>query len=415
MHSRNRNLVFMGMFFLSLILGFLGPTSYSTIIVVALLLPLNLFMAIRALNRKSYAIFIIAFFMLSYSYIPFSYYVLGTPINVRTIAQTDTTIYETSVLLLIFQVILWWKLDIKEELKPVKISERSGAWPFILLVVASLLFTSFGRSGISIIESGGYKNTLSSVESTSFFAYSIITISLAFVYANTKFKRVIIYGLVLFFCAKNLLLGGRIEAIQLCLALFILHFRYIWSRKTIILLCTLLYVLIQAWGLYRGNTSESFASFDQDKLYITGGEVYYASMRILFLIEEGFLSFGQRLEALAYYFLSVILPFSWLPDEANLSTYLKSQFDTGGGGLAPVFFYAFGGYPAVILAAYWIAQVLNKMNNSRYYYIYGVFLLATWPRWYAYYPIQPIKFCIYGLLLFWVFENIKYDTFKKIS
>lgn len=407
-------MLFMGIFFLSLTLGFLGPTVYSTTIVVSLLLSLNLFMAIRALNKKSYPIFVVAFFMLSYSYIPFSYYILGNPINIRTIAHTATTVYETSVLLLLFQVILWWKLNIKEDIEPIRLSDKVNVWPFIPLVIASLLFTTFGRSGVSIIESGGYKNTLNSVESSSFFAYSIITISLAFVYANTKLKRITVYGLALFFCVKNLLLGGRIEAIQLSLALFILHFRYIWSRKMIILISTLLYILIQVWGLYRGNTNESFASFGQENLYITGGEVYYASMRIIFLIEEGFLGLQQRIEALIYYFLSVVLPFSWLPDEANLSTYLKSQFSTGGGGLAPVFFYAFGGYPTVILAAYLIAKVLNKMNNSKYYYMYGVFLLATWPRWYAYYPIQPIKFCVYGLLLFWFLENTKFGA-SKIS
>ena len=411
-NSKNRNFAFLGMLILFGILEALGPTSHSEIAMAVILLLLNLAIAIIALKKKAYAAFIISFFMLSYSYVPFSYYILGNSINIRTIAQTPTSVYKTGVLQLLFQVILWWKLTIKKDTTPTGLLTNKATWPFTLLIILSLAFITFGRSGTSIIDSGGYKNTLDSVESTSFFAYSIMTIALAFIYANTRLKKFLVYILAFYFCAKNLLLGGRIETIQLCLALFLLRFRYIWSRNTILILCGSFYVLVQAWGLYRGDTSESLVSLGQDKFYITGGEVYYASMRIIYLMESGFLQATQQVEAFFYYFLSIVFPFSWLPDLANLSTFLKEQFDTGGGGLAPVFFYAFASYPAVIISAYLIATLINRMNSNKYYYVYGIFLLATWPRWYAYYPIQPIKFCLYALVLFWLCERIELKASK---
>lgn len=66
--------------------------------------------------------------------------------------------------------------------------------------------------------------------------------------------------------------------------------------------------------------------------------MYWASERLLCLIEDGNLNFFSRIEAAVCYFLSPLAPSSYFPETANLSTYRRDLMDTGGGNLDPVQF-----------------------------------------------------------------------------
>lgn len=410
--SLNNVLQLVGVSF-CLVLFYIGFTETTKLLVSSSLLLLNLIVLFVSIRREAYDILILSFFMLSYSYVPFAHYYLGQDINIRVQAYSDTTVYSTACLCLLFQFVLWMNVAIRKTLySGVNRVRKNIPGVFYSLVVISFLFTVFGLQGTTILESGGYGKALKTREISGVFPYSIILISLALVYADTKGKQIIVYLLAAFYSVKILLFGGRIEAMQLGIALFLIRFRFIWSRKTAIALGVGAYFLMSLWSIYRADTSVSLFSISSKSLKLTGGDVYYASMRILYLINQGILSTTDRIEAFFYYLSSSIIPFDSLPDLANLSAYLRTQYDTGGGGLAPVFFYAFGGIPLVVVASVLISRLINRMDKNKYYYFYGVMLIATTPRWFAYYPIQPIKFCFYAVLLCIVTESIS-EKFTK--
>lgn len=390
------------------ILFTIGSTDITKAVVSSSLLMINAVVLFLAIRKEAYDVLVLAFFMLSYSYVPFAHYYLGQDINIRVQAYSASTVYHTACLCLLFQIVLWMNTSMKN-VSHFRFTQKSKNYPagvFYILIILSLLFTIFGLQGDTILTSGSYGNALATRESSSVFSYAIITITLAYVYAGNKKRLIIVYSLVAFYSIKILLFGGRIEAIQLWIALFLIKFRFVWSRKIILLSAGGAYFLMSLWSVYRADTSVSLFNIDNDTLRLTGGDVYYASMRILYLIDQGVLSIADRAEAFLYYLSSSILPFRVLPDIANLSVYLSDQYASGGGGLAPVFFFAFGGIPMVIIAAALISYFLNRMHKNKYYYFYGIMLVATVPRWFAYYPIQPIKFCVYAVLLFAITENI---------
>ena len=143
-----------------------------------------------------------------------------------------------------------------------------------------------------------------------------------------------------------------------------------------------------------------FLKFDvSNKLYqgTNEGDVFWASERILLLIDKGHLDFINRLKATIDLFFS---PF--VSDPMVLSTYGLNIENSGGGGLAPIFFYAFLGLFGVVLFSYFISQVLNGLNKnvSQAFNFYIILLIATTPRWFVYYPIFIVKFCLIGFILF---------------
>lgn len=393
--------------FVCILLAIVGPTPVSQYVLVTSLLALNIYVLTRTLYKGAYALSIFSFFLLSYSYIPFAHYVFDLRINIRTFVYSPDTVYQTGVLCLIFLSVFFKFVIIRRDSEYPWLSspQRRGVSMVVYtLLLLSFVFTTWGLQGQTILEVGGYKESLASRESSVLFAYTLLTLPLAFLYTHTRTQRMLCYIMLLYYCSKIMLFGGRIEAIQMSITFFLIRFRFTWSRLRMIYMVLGAYILMTVWSVYRASTTVAITSITPDKLYISGGDVYYASMRIIYFIEHEILSLSDRIEAFLYYIVSALLPYRWLPDLANLSSYLKHKYDTGGGGLAPIFFYAFGGYPLVILAGYTLATLVNKMNNSRYHYFYGILLIATVPRWYAYYPIQPIKICLLGIILLWGIE-----------
>ena len=100
------------------------------------------------------------------------------------------------------------------------------------------------------------------------------------------------------------------------------------------------------------------------------------------------------------------------PPLGNLQHYLKDVYPSGGGGLAVSYFYAYGDYLAIGLLALFVAKVFNKRSSKKISMrIYAMFVVTMIPRWYAYYPVHLIKFCLIGTVLFYL--SVKYFNSKQ--
>lgn len=421
----NRMIALLG--FLCLAVSFATTPSQFMGKVLSLLLVVSVVSPIiKSIKTSDYHLTILLAFMTSYVLVAFNYFWFGKHIVKYNPCESLETVFKVLQILSMFHFILLYFLNYSRG-KEVRrqILKESNPNVFTFLAVVSLLITLLGSSGQNIFESGGYAETINTRESTSFFVYNLIPLSLTFIYADTPQRRKISYLLVAFFCAKDLLFGGRVDTIQLLLILFFIKFQYIWSKKRIILLASAGALFMSVWGILRGHIDfnmidiymrlgEMYFDTDSEIDYQIGNsaDVYYAAVRIIYLINENVLTIELRIISFICFFLSVFVPFSYLPDVANLASFMQKDYWSGGGGLAPVFFFAFAGYFGVIVFSFLISHLMNlfhKLGSSKYVHYYTILMLATTPRWYAYYPIQIIKFCVLGALFYWILEH----NFKK--
>ena len=139
-----------------------------------------------------------------------------------------------------------------------------------------------------------------------------------------------------------------------------------------------------------------------------------SSSRIIGLIDNGYLDLGKRVVSFIYFCFSSITISSFLPDFVIFARYKQDIYQSGGGGLIGAYSYGWLGIFGPILFGLFIAYFINAsfLKRNNYLKVYGILLLITFPRWYAYNPMTISKFCIYGIILFAIF-NIKYFNKKN--
>jgi hypothetical protein len=135
----------------------------------------------------------------------------------------------------------------------------------------------------------------------------------------------------------------------------------------------------------------NFLFSDNNLTYLASnqGDVIQSSGRILGLIQNNILSFSDRLLSFFSYILSPIIPSKLLPEYSNLASYKQDLYRSGGGGLIGVYFYTWLGLVGPIISGIFIGYFIKSFysKNSIYYKLYGLCILITFPRWYAYNPI----------------------------
>ena len=406
---------------------FISPSIIVGKMLSTITLGLVVYPLLKSLKTGDYHLTVLFFFMLSYVLVPLNYYWLDLHINMYQECEGESTVYKVLQILCVFHSVLLYNIKFSKQRyigKPFK--ERSNTI-YCILILLSLLFVTFGSSGKTILETGSYAESIHVKQSSTIYAYSIITISLAYVYSDTLSKRYLTYFVVAYFCFKDLLMGGRVDSLELLLTIFFIRLQYIWSRKTIIIMAVSGALFFLAWGAFRSDVNMGFFKALVESIpgigesgnrlsFQTGtsAEVYYSSLRVIYMIEHGVLDFGLRIQSLLYFFISAIVPYSMLPDIANLSSYMQTTYWSGGGGLGPVFFYAFGGWLGVFLFSLFISYSMNLFQKraSKYVHYYAILMLATTPRWYAYYPVQLIKLCLIGMVLY-IILNIFFNSSRN--
>jgi len=299
------------------------------------------------------------------------------------------------------------------------------------LVCASIIV--WGQSGSNVFESGGYGYSLNESSKSTIYEYFIIFFVLAYYYSNRKRNQVIIlFALFLIYVIKSLLFGGRIEVVQLlllCYFILVIDYKLIIQPSIIIVVCLVLYYLSQIFSSVRSNPvpllQGEYVSYlnpfeyysDSRVSYVSSneGDVVQSSVRLVGLIENGFLNTITRIKAFAFFIFSIFVPSSWLPEEASLITYKKDIFNSGGGGFIAVYFYVFLGWLGpFIIAAYlfWIYR-LTLFYKNIYLKFYLLMIFSTFPRWFAYNPIVLFKLCLWIIPILFVF-NLAFNSLKMI-
>ncbi len=401
-----------------LILWGIGPSDLTGKILTLSLFLFSLWQLLEALRYRQIWFGVMQFFMLSYAYEPLRYFCFGENISRwRVMCQIPSTVYTTALLIFLFLISMYWSVSYKRRTvvyrkSPFQFHSDFSLWFAILLLGITL--TVVGKTGQNILQTGGYGRGGATVSTT--FSYAMIPLIVALCYATTSSRFKITMLAFAFYVVKDLLYGGRIDSIMLLLIAYMVYFRYkLTARQTIIMLFAGFFCFL-LFGVIRGDTNQDIhnaAASTIDELSLSTGnsqDVYYASMRIIYLIQHGILDFATRLQSFICFLLSLAIPYSKLPPEANLASYMVTRYNSGGGGLAPIFIYAWLSYPGVIAAGVLIGKLLTGLISSKmskYAFFFGCFAMATTPRWYAYYPITLVKLCVFALVFFMITEYIR--------
>lgn len=401
-----------------ILLYYSGVSTFNGIVLGASWLIFNLAQVCLSYKNNLMWLLVVWFFLTLYSYEPLRYFAYGMEVGFRWQVRTPWTVYNVALYSYLFNLVLGYLTSSKRSVEdgkkicPIK-NAQFLLWAFCLIIGVVLMIK--GKTGETILESGGYGKNNKVV--SSIYGYSIIFISVAMLYSASKFRKVVTLSVAAAYILKDLIYGGRIDSVMLILMLYMIYFRYVLSKKQITLILIFGFIFNEAFGAVRGAILQrSFTDALVDKITnfsLSSGnsrEVYYASMRMFYMIKVGALDAADRISSFFYFLLSSVVPYSQLPPLASLVSYKSNYYHTGGGGLMPVFVYVWGGIPGVILSALFISRIFTsyiKKNQQGFGLMYTMLVIATIPRWYAYYPIQLIKMCVYGALFFTFTEMIR--------
>lgn len=402
------------LFFLFSILAFFVTAEPISMKIIGIGLVVSIcLMIIKSIKYKNSLYFVFSLFLLPYCVAPLGYLMgLDKHVidNVTFVETTSSVFLSTNCLLLFltsFLLVAHFDVPLKER-QCASFLSLKNTQAYTLCIIVAMLCIIFGLSGSTIFESGGYGN--GGYEKSSIYEYGIIFIGLALIYSSSKIHRKIVYLICIFFILKDLIYGGRIASVELVLTVFAIRFLNSFSFKQIFITVILGYIFFQFWGFFRSGVSST--GFDIKEADGNAQYVVYASMRIHYMIEHGILTSTDRIVSFVSFLLSSFVPFDYLPDLANLSQYKSSEYYTGGGGLVSTFFYCWAWIPGIIAVAVWIGKSVNKLFHSEsiYWKFYGILILTTAPRWFAYYPTQIFKYAVYGALLFFFINKLSYKN-----
>lgn len=296
--------------------------------------------------------------------------------------------------------------------------------------IGILFFLIFlGKSGNSFLDGGYGTNQVEVVGGLSIYEYSPLFLLLGFIFSgDNKFKQKILLLLATIYMLKSLMFGGRIETLQTMILLFIFFGEKKISLRMILTILVIAYFLGEVINKIRGNPlllleghySELFNVLDfsdRDIIISNQGDVWYASARLIGLVQDGIISFEDRIYSFLNWIMSLLLPGRFVDPIANLANYLSDIYTTGGGGLISAYFYTWLSYPGVILIGLFISTILNKayISKNNYLILYSIMVFITFPRWFAYNPITMFKLCLYILPVFFLYKNVKLRLNRKIS
>lgn len=409
--------------YLQIEIGYVESVGYISSV---LLLTTAFWLVLRAFFAKNTLLLLVFSFVFLYAIPTKLYFFDKILLSMHNKNFTDETVSQVTLIFALFLIVINAFLKISVPPRKVIVKYKNNAIVFWIIIILSIIFIVIGKSGESLLS--GYAYGQAEQSSSSLNEYVLILFLFAYIYSGGhKINLNIICVLAFVYALKNILYGGRIEIVMLALMFFTLHLQYVISFKKAVLFFIVGIWIMQTLGTIRGNPQlliegdivsilNPFVGDNTARVYQNSneGDVYWASERMFLLMKDGELNAVDRVESATCFALSVFAPMSLLPEVTNLSNYKMDVRTTGGGGLAPVFFYVFGGLVGVVLLGVFVALQLNSLENknSMVRFVYVTLLVTTLPRWFAYYPIHLIKFCLWGVLGYILVISLDY-TIKK--
>ena len=381
-------------------------------------------------SLKSKVLFILLSYMLLY-FIKLKSYLFNDVIIFNPNSFDDIRFtYRTIFLYELFFFILFFFIRIEHFRF---FSERLKLYPnrhiFLALIVLSLLITFFVKNGSYLfLSNSDIAYGENKIKTSGLIEYTIFIFFVAFIFKPKGYLfNIIFYFAIVYYSLKNLLLGGRIEVLQLGILLFILVFEIKSKWKVLLTFLIFGYYIMSIYENVRLNPIKLATSSFTETLLIpfeankgesfisNEGEVFSSTNRLVSMSDKSILSIETRAFSFLAFLASVILPYDILPNYAVLDTYLQNTYISYGGGMILGYMYVWFGIISIIFVPYFIGVFVKYLGeaSSQYTLFYGVLFLTTMPRWFAYNPIVLIKANLFGFLLYVICIAIHIKMYKK--
>jgi hypothetical protein len=304
------------------------------------------------------------------------------------------------------------------------ISQKNNPIIFYCLIVL-MLITIIGVKGSNIFAGGdsynNYATNLSQVSGS--WEYFYICFIVAFVFANTKFKKNILLTIGIFYITKSLLLGTRIQLIQMFFICFVLFFDNKLKLKYLLIFMLLGVISMEVYGVLKEvgisdlkTIMTYYDNVNTDRVLLTNQtEVFYSSSVYVGVIQDGILTPEKRIISALGLIENSIVPSKYVIKEARLPSYIQQYAHLGGGGLISVQFYVWFGYLGVFIIAFVLAYFFNKLYSSNMFALLGTLVIGVFPRWFAYDPANfLLRLPIYLFVFYMILSTLdKYLKMKK--
>lgn len=271
----------------------------------------------------------------------------------------------------------------KAKKKDLKLEFNSFKNKSIFFYGICMLIILFSIIGFDRTKTTNYTNHISKMYELIYF---LVFFALILSEKNKK-KIFILITISLFVIIQDLLYGGRITSLQICLAFFI-YFSDKLKRKYLmfIIIAGILFMLVGSIRDGGKLTLNSFNIFHIDTFYMAfeSSETHTYCHDIL--------SSSSRTTTFVKNLLNTF--FIDTGGDYNISSICAKYVHNNGGGFCFTHFYFWFGYIGPAIFALIISIVLNLCNNIDNIYtkiIYGLFFV-TLPRWYCYEPFILIKY-----------------------
>lgn len=365
--------------------------------------------------RRAMPVFIMLAFFLPFFYIP-KFYFDGFEISYWPSYQQADLINFISVLNSIFLLsfaVGAGAVNDRSLLSKEVIGIFNNRLLFNISLIVLFVVLYFGVQGDTIFESGLYGS--GEIQKSALHEYFIVFFIISIFLKNPQsyIQTIILFILLVFYTYKTLIYGGRIEILQIWLAVLYLKYNYFFNKKMIVLLFIFFsYVIFDFISQVRENPLLILSLEDlnflgnlfKEKTVILSslqGDVYQSSLRVVGLFRDGAIDFTTSLLS----FMSVVffsfVPSSYMPDFYNLSNYKIDVAKSGGGGLISSFSFVWLYYFGPVLFGLFIGffiRLFYRLNNP-IINIYGLLILITFPRWFSYYPAILFRMNLLGVLL----------------
>jgi hypothetical protein len=237
-----------------------------------------------------------------------------------------------------------------------------------------------------------YRENLSNV--SGLWEYFYLLFISTFLFTKSKLQKWILLLIGIIYMAKSLLLGLRVQLLQMVIICFVLFFENKLKLKYLIMFLVLGIFSMETYGIMKevgfSNFMTVMGRIDQinsDNVMLTNQtEVFYSSATYLGVIDDGTLSIDGRIKSTIGFMQNLIIPSAYVIEEGRLPSFISKYTHLGGGGLISIQFYVWFSWLGIIMLAFILAYFFNKLYSNKNIAYIGILVIGTFPRWFAYDP-----------------------------
>jgi len=364
--------------------------------------------------RSNIPAFIVSFVIIFYFIGTFIPYTLGYQISSYEAFQEASYVGKSMCLYIVFLFIffLFLKRSNPIIINPFHNISNSVIFLVISLSILLVLITIYGKGGETIFEGEGYNNSNS--DGQTFYEYFSFFLAIIFLFKRTPKTLFILLPIICIYVIKALLYGARVEVVEVILVLIFFWLVRKMKAKSLIPIIFLGYTASELFSVIR--VYPNFFDLDLETIKVilfpsdsgpkilisNGGDVFYASNRLISLSDIGLINSDVKFKS----FATLFLPFNFLTN-SDLASFMVDQYKAGGGGLIFGYFYVWFGILGVFLVALFLSTIVNSFS-WRIVPVYSILIFPYIIRWFAYNPVTLFK---HGILCS-VFVYLVFKIYK---